>query len=358
MPLVDYSDSSSNPPSDEEAKSSLQASARKRKHKDSDTTQYESLRTKRKHPSTNNASTRTTSPSPLPLPSTALPTLPSTFHSLYASSVRTSTLDDPTLHAGRTRQTPHIEGRYPSTTELQTLYRLINSTGSAPSESIHTLLHSPLGAQTPLHISLSVPLAFQTHEKSLFLDSLAQSISTSNTKAFTVSIQDRLDWVPNFDSTRWFLALRLGQPEGDELNKLLKMCNEVVKEFRQPLLYERSEYAVREQGAGDSEHESRGGNGPRAGSGKKRRASVAKAIRAATAAVPDRSGCFHISIAWTLQDRGGTGNGGSSGMGRTNLDRKGMEITFDVVKVKLGNVVHDIPLAQSAAAVRTRNAMR
>ncbi|KAF7506979.1 hypothetical protein GJ744_011110 [Endocarpon pusillum] len=122
--------------------------------------------------------------------------------------------------------------------------------------------------------------------------------------------------------TRWFLALRLGQPEGDGLNRLLKMCNEVVREFGQPLLYERSEYAVRELGAGGSEHESRGGNGPRAGSGKKRRASVAKATRAATAAVPDRSDCFHISIAWTLQDRGGTGNGGSSGMSRTNLDRK------------------------------------
>lgn len=136
------------------------------------------------------------------------------------------------------------------------------------------------------------------------------------------------------------------------------MCNEAVKEFGQPLLYERSEYAVREQGAVDSEHESGRGNGPRAGSGKKRRASVAKAIRAANAEVPDRSDCFHISVAWTLQDPGGTGNGGSSGMDRANLDRKGMEITFHAVKVKLGNLVHEIPLAQSAAAVTTGNAMR
>ena len=43
-----------------------------------------------------------------------LPPLPATFLDQYSSTVRTSVRDDASLHSGRQRVTPHVEGRWPT----------------------------------------------------------------------------------------------------------------------------------------------------------------------------------------------------------------------------------------------------
>lgn len=87
MPLVDYSDS-----------------------EQSDThSEHKLLSSKNDGDDVSSRKRKRTSESP-----STLPPLPESFHDLYATNVRSSNQDDPSLHDGRQRQTPHVGGRWPT----------------------------------------------------------------------------------------------------------------------------------------------------------------------------------------------------------------------------------------------------
>ncbi|KAF1360461.1 hypothetical protein EJ07DRAFT_165115 [Lizonia empirigonia] len=307
MSLVQYSDSDTG---DEEDAS---LSARKSKAV---------LKRKRSEPSNDN-----------------LPPLPAAFHDLYSTNARVSTSDDPSLHGGRKRAVPHVEGNWPShvylewvpsQTESDILHGMIrnikdclkdeNKKRSKPLAvpDIVPSLQSELGAPLPLHVSLSRTLQIKTEDREAFLENLKGSLRRAAVQAFHLDFLG-LKWVPNFERNRWFLVLGIKKPTHDELNRLLSACNNAAQKSGHPALYS--------GGRGDGPMET---NSPTAG----------PQVRHDK---PDRSENFHISIAWNLTEPDPEW---VSLVQRIDVTRYvcSPRATFDVVKTRVGNVVHNFDL--------------
>ncbi|KAK3694852.1 U6 snRNA phosphodiesterase Usb1 [Podospora appendiculata] len=324
MPLVDYgSDSDSDPPPSKKAKP--------------------------------NSPPPAATPAPASAP---LPPLPSAFHDLYASTVRTTTADTPSLHQGRTRQTPHIAGHWPShvyiewhppppthalltslLTSLQS--RIASSPNPHHKPNITTFLTSDLGTPLPLHISLSRPLSLPTPTKAAFLSALTEGISTCGLAGPFALTCRGAEWHRTEESGRSFLVLRVRSATGThasanpELTTLLRQCNRVARQHGQPELYQ---WAADADADADADAESSSGSGLK-GDGER----------------PSRTGsagdAFHLSIAWTFAKPteelerltrevfAGDERAAEDGIQTT-------VIPVDGIKAKIGNVVTHIPLRQ------------
>ncbi|THV54392.1 hypothetical protein BGAL_0027g00020 [Botrytis galanthina] len=273
-----------------------------------------------------------------------LPPLPSKFHDLYASTVRNSTRDDPSLHGGRKRVTPHIEGNwpthiyiewYPSTIEFDLISSLISKVESFKTHDIQTFLSNDLGVPLPLHVSLSRSIGFSKDVKDTFLTSFEQVIKSSGVRPFEMAFSG-LAWVPNYEKTRWFLVLRVNTPESNALNKLLHVSNKVVEEFGQPPLYANSRTSVNGQQAAKGAHHSQHGKPFRGKTQQKKDVFDDMA---------DLSDAFHISIAWTLLPPDQELIEATERLTANELMKvKQIQIKTEEVKAKIGNVVTNVPL--------------
>ncbi|CAG8037323.1 unnamed protein product [Penicillium olsonii] len=261
----------------------------------------------------------------------ALPPLPAAFHDLYASTTRVSVQDDPSLHGGRKRVIPHVEGNwpthlylewYPVKEDLSLLASLIPRSVTTPDDSstqVHSLLHSDLGAQLPLHISLSRPVVLRTEQRTSFTEKLQNSIKESHIPPFKTR-PNVLYWASNYEKTRWFLVFSVQRPLQNHLNRLLKLSNDALGQFDQPPLYAGSRAHGQQQQASSIDEDNDTNTG-------------------------DFSGCFHISLAWSLSE--------PSSRDRDRLARidlqalRDIQIGFDSMKAKIGNNVTSIPLDSS-----------
>ncbi|CAF9910366.1 poly(U)-specific 3'-to-5' RNA exonuclease [Imshaugia aleurites] len=319
MALVEYSDSES---------SSSDSHRPEQSHSESQKSQG----IKRKHSSTSEST---------------LPPLPDTFHDLYASTARVSNQDDPTLHGGRQRVTPHVEGNWPThvyvewfpstehSNRLSDLLTDFNNVQTLPEHQVHSLLRSDLGAELPLHISLSRPVVLLAHQRQPFIDAMTRAISKTTLSPFKAAARG-LEWVVNYEKTRWFLVLKLERAPQDGLNKLLHLSNQTVMKFGQPPLYT----DLRQYSAGGQNQKRQAGN-----QGRSKETSAA----ASSSVIPsessnefDLSSSFHVSIGWTL---GAPTQPLREKLDATGVDFQSLRVDVTTVKVKIGNGITAISLA-------------
>ncbi|EAT88403.1 U6 snRNA phosphodiesterase [Parastagonospora nodorum] len=274
-----------------------------------------------------------------------LPPLPAAFHDLYTTNARISTSDNPELHGGRKRAMPHVEGNWPSHVYLEwnpsqaesdNLHGLIQHVKDAidaqnkerpkktPVPKIIPSLQSELGAPLPLHVSLSRTLQIKTEDRDVFLDALRSRLRRASVAPFQFQFRG-LKWVPNFQRNRWFLVLSIEKPANNELNRLLDACNKATRHCGHPGLYV--------GGHGDGPMESSNEN-----TGNKRR----KGQDTEEESV-DRSDRFHVSIAWNLEEPDPEWTALIKNIDVSERIKQ-PQASIDVVKVRIGNVVHNIDL--------------
>ncbi|KAG0137604.1 hypothetical protein HOY82DRAFT_547872 [Tuber indicum] len=253
--------------------------------------------------------------------SNSLPPLPSRFHDLYAVAPRVGQQDDPSLHGGRKRSIPHIQGNWPthifiewhlSRSEFDVLngaYHTASTITATTGVRLESHLKSDLGSEQPLHLSLSRPNILTTAQREGFLELLKDRLDKTRIKPFSVEFTG-FEFVSNNDRTRWFFVLRATKGDDAQLPRLLQLVNHTFEAFEQPPLYTE--------------------NG-------------------------DKLDGFHVSLAWSLTEPDKdvkaevfealkTHACWDKIFGKSEVER--LKLLIDAIKVKIGNIVHIIELGK------------
>ena len=154
---------------------------------------------------------------------------------------------------------------------------------------------------------------------------------------FEVSVTG-FDWSANYESTRWFLVMRLDRAPRDGLNELLRISITIAQRCGQPTLYTDTQPSRATHPMYPQAHK------------KPRKISTKPDAAASTDTLPhmepanyvDASASFHVSIGWTLTT---PSDSLSTKLKHASHDFQAMKIGVDAVKVKIGNSITSIPLA-------------
>ncbi|KAJ7725354.1 hypothetical protein B0H16DRAFT_1665869 [Mycena metata] len=162
---------------------------------------------------------------------------------LSSTLVAPQHVDDPALHQGRTRTTPHVDGQYATHIYASvaldrgsTLFKLlckIISSAKKMTPTLHDFWSSLKDSQPELHISLSRPLYLRSHQR----EDMKRAVKrvAEKTLPFTASFAHISELV-NDEATRIFLALEIGAGH-HELAALTSSLTPTLQAFRQQEFY-------------------------------------------------------------------------------------------------------------------------
>ncbi|KAJ7465307.1 hypothetical protein FB451DRAFT_434146 [Mycena latifolia] len=152
-------------------------------------------------------------------------------------------VDDPSLHQGRIRATPHVDGQYAthiyasvaldhSSTLFKLLCRIIAS-AKIMVPTLHDFWSSSKDCEPELHISLSRPIFLRSHQRE-DMKRAVRSIAEKNSP-FTASFA-HISHLVNDEGTRIFLVLEIGAGH-HELASLTNLLTPALRAIHQQEYY-------------------------------------------------------------------------------------------------------------------------